>query len=396
VLKSKPKLYINFLPFCPTSSRAIHYYVGNHYEVTNGVATKYYYFGKQRIAMRTTAGVVYLHSDHLGSTSATSGASVSSQTYYAYGNIRSTTGTAPTDFGFTGQKRDASAGLLFYNARYYDPTIGRFVSADSIVPSPGNPQTLNRYAYAYNNPLRYNDPTGHDAPDIINFLGEFSTGAANEAWYNIAWFIPAHEALQVQAGESDAMMAGRVFGDVIAIGVGVGEMAGGVGIFGGGAAACGTVVLCLAGAPAMAVGATVAGSGAWTTGTAMANGANNLNNLIARASANDYRRRFEQSMGRRQLPDHDLHHGFPKAEEFSKFFKRLGIDVHDPKNLYEIPRPIHQQTYKGLTFDESWNGLWRAWIAEHPKATLEQVIEFRNLLANDFGIEQYLVKLPGQ
>jgi len=122
-------------------------------------------FGKQRVAMRTSTGVLYLHSDHLGSTSATSGASVSSQNYYAYGNIRSTTGTAPTDFGFTGQRRDASAGLMYYGARYYDATLGRFVSADTIVPQAGNPQDLNRYAYVNNNPLTYVDPSGHCAED---------------------------------------------------------------------------------------------------------------------------------------------------------------------------------------------------------------------------------------
>ena len=42
----------------------------------------------------------------------------------------------------------------------HDPAIGRFIQADSIVPAPGNPQSLNRYAYVYNNPLRYSDPSG--------------------------------------------------------------------------------------------------------------------------------------------------------------------------------------------------------------------------------------------
>ncbi len=145
------------------------YYVGNHYEVTIGVATKYYYFGKQRVAMRVGANTrLYLHSDHLGSTSATTnsaGTSTSSQLYYAFGGIRS--GSAPTDFGFTGQRKDASANLMYYNARYYDTTLGRFVSADSLVPDRKNPQSLNRYSYVYNNPLKYNDPSGHcPNPDL--------------------------------------------------------------------------------------------------------------------------------------------------------------------------------------------------------------------------------------
>jgi len=46
-------------------------------------------------------------------------------------------------------------------ARFYDPMLGRFLSADTIVPEPGKPQSLNRYSYVYNRPLMYNDPTGH-------------------------------------------------------------------------------------------------------------------------------------------------------------------------------------------------------------------------------------------
>jgi hypothetical protein len=48
-----------------------------------------------------------------------------------------------------------------YNARYYDPWLGRFVSADTVVPEYANPQAWNGYSYALNNPLRYVDPTGH-------------------------------------------------------------------------------------------------------------------------------------------------------------------------------------------------------------------------------------------
>ncbi len=67
----------------------------------------------------------------------------------------------PTDYQFTGQKKDTGTGLYYYGARYYDPVTGRFVSADTIVPSSGNPQSLNRYSYVYNNPVKYTDPTGH-------------------------------------------------------------------------------------------------------------------------------------------------------------------------------------------------------------------------------------------
>jgi hypothetical protein len=50
-------------------------------------------------------------------------------------------------------------GLYFYNARWYDPSLGRFIQADTVTP-PGV-LGMDRYAYVSNNPIRYNDPTGH-------------------------------------------------------------------------------------------------------------------------------------------------------------------------------------------------------------------------------------------
>jgi RHS repeat-associated protein len=76
-----------------------------------------------------------------------------------YGECLQSQGTLGTDKRFTGQRLD-NTGLYYYGARYYDPTIGRFISADSIVQSYSNPQSLNRYSYVFNNPLKYVDPSG--------------------------------------------------------------------------------------------------------------------------------------------------------------------------------------------------------------------------------------------
>ena len=48
------------------------------------------------------------------------------------------------------------------NGRVYDPLIGRFMSADTIIPNPYDLRAFNRYSYVYNNPLKLFDPTGHD------------------------------------------------------------------------------------------------------------------------------------------------------------------------------------------------------------------------------------------
>jgi RHS repeat-associated protein len=142
------------------------YYVGGIYELSEGVRTSYYYVSGQRTAMRRNGTLTYLHGDHLGSTSlATSdqGGEVYRRGYYPFGEERYAVGVAVTDYGFTGQREEAGFGLYDYDARYYDPYLNRFPSPDTIVPNPANPQSLNRFSYVYNNPLKYTDPDGHFA-----------------------------------------------------------------------------------------------------------------------------------------------------------------------------------------------------------------------------------------
>ena len=64
-------------------------------------------------------------------------------------------------FGYTGLGYDASSGLSYARARYFDSSIGRFISQDTYEGELNNPLSLNLYTYVENNPLRYVDPTGH-------------------------------------------------------------------------------------------------------------------------------------------------------------------------------------------------------------------------------------------
>ena len=76
------------------------------------------------------------------------------------------------------------------NARYYLPEVGRFISADTIVPEPGNPQSYNRYTYGFNNPVKYSDPSGHtpwDILDVISFFWSAADFATNPSWANAGW-----------------------------------------------------------------------------------------------------------------------------------------------------------------------------------------------------------------
>jgi RHS repeat-associated protein len=111
------------------------------------------------------SGVIYRHADHLGGTvlvMRADAAVLERVVYKPYGEVVATAGgsTDAPPFGFTGQRYEASIGIYDYGARWYDPGLGRFLQPDSLVPEPANPQSLNRYAYALNNPTNLIDPTG--------------------------------------------------------------------------------------------------------------------------------------------------------------------------------------------------------------------------------------------
>jgi RHS repeat-associated protein len=65
-------------------------------------------------------------------------------------------------------------GLMDYNARMYDPALGRFTQADTIIPSTQGVQAWDRFAYTNNNPVRYSDPTGHEAIPWNTFFISFT------------------------------------------------------------------------------------------------------------------------------------------------------------------------------------------------------------------------------
>ena len=129
-------------------------YVNPNYQIKAGVVTKYYTGG----AMRVGGVLYYTLGDHLGSTNITtntSGTKIAEMRYKAWGEVRYSDNDIHTDKTYTGQRTYASDfGLMYYNARWYDSSIGRFVQADSV-------QGYDRYAYVDNNPVNKIDPSGH-------------------------------------------------------------------------------------------------------------------------------------------------------------------------------------------------------------------------------------------
>ncbi len=144
------------------------YYVGKIYEleVDGEVETerKYYSLGGQRFAVRDDGVLNWILSDHLGSSSVSAHANGSWRgeiAYTPFGEMRASRGMTLTDYRYTGQRLEAEVGLYFYQARWMDPVVGRFTQADTLIPDPGNPLSLDRYAYVYSNPVKYTDPSGH-------------------------------------------------------------------------------------------------------------------------------------------------------------------------------------------------------------------------------------------
>jgi RHS repeat-associated protein len=112
-------------------------------------------------AVNGSAQEVY-HADRLGSVRAltdASGAAIAGYRTDEYGVPTVTTGSSSQPFGFTGEQRDATA-FSYLRARYYDPGLGRFIAGDQWTGLQARPMSLNRFAYANQNPVTHRDPSG--------------------------------------------------------------------------------------------------------------------------------------------------------------------------------------------------------------------------------------------
>jgi RHS repeat-associated protein len=163
-------------------------WIGNYYEEKGGKALFHIFANGQQVctfetnsalfngSSTDTNHVAYYYSeDNINSSCAlSSGATPASQqevnVYYPFGRTKA--GTLQASFQvsrrFTGQILDTESGLYYYNARYYDPELGRFIQPDGSIPDISNPQSYNRYSYCVNNPLRYTDPDGKAPSDWAN------------------------------------------------------------------------------------------------------------------------------------------------------------------------------------------------------------------------------------
>lgn len=122
------------------------------------------------LAGSAQAQVTYYHNDISGTpimATDASGSLLWKENYRPFGEKLTHAAAAATNsIGFAGKPFDDQTGLSFMGARYYDPTLGRFMGVDPREADPGDPHSFNRYAYANNNPYKYVDPDGHSPLDV--------------------------------------------------------------------------------------------------------------------------------------------------------------------------------------------------------------------------------------
>jgi len=150
---------------------------------------------------------VYYHGDLVGTPLALtngSGFVVARGENFPFGED-ATANAIPGPHKFTGKELDEEIGLYYFNARYYDAKLGRFISVDPVGGGIANPQSWNRYAYVENNPLTRIDPTGETFWDVLD-VGFFAASIGN-LWKKALTGMPitAGDNLQV-AGDAVGML----------------------------------------------------------------------------------------------------------------------------------------------------------------------------------------------
>ncbi|MFB8798301.1 MAG: putative Ig domain-containing protein [Microcoleus sp.] len=131
-----------------------------------------YVYGYDLVGKLQGSQPSFYHADGLGSTRLLTnglGGVTDSYAYDAYGNLIASAGASNNAYLFAGEQRDGETGLDYLRARYYDPLVGRFVSADAYEGTLNDPMSLHDYQYAHANPVVNTDPSGYFT------LSEFAT-----------------------------------------------------------------------------------------------------------------------------------------------------------------------------------------------------------------------------
>ena len=216
---------IKKITYNENSSQKTTYYIDDNFirEVNSSgnYDTKYYYHNGQLIAREENNGdKYYYHLDHLGSTNVVTdqnGDVVEETSYLPFGEILE---GGESKFTFTGKEAD-STGIMYFGARYYSPFLRKFTQPDTVIQDVYDPQSLNRYSYARNNPVKYVDETGNWWHIPIGAAVGALIGGTVSAIYQ---YRRTRRIVWRDVGKSAG--AGAVFGGVAAATFGIGLAAG--------------------------------------------------------------------------------------------------------------------------------------------------------------------------
>jgi RHS repeat-associated protein len=134
---------------------------------------------------------------------------VDTYSYDPTGNILSQTGTVPNNWQYAGGYFNQNTGLTKFGTRYYDPTLGRWTQQDPVGGSLGNPDSLNRYLYAKDNPVNFTDPSGKDAASCVGAILVIGISGLQVIGITVA-FVLVLAAAVVDLGPFGAILAGII------------------------------------------------------------------------------------------------------------------------------------------------------------------------------------------
>jgi RHS repeat-associated protein len=168
--------------------------------VTIDDGTRKYVYGLGLAYAATGSAVEVYHTDGQGSVRAitdVSGSLIASYRTDEWGISTASSGISAQPLGFAGEPRDAT-GLSYLRARYLDPTLGRFLTRDTLGGHGSAPTSLNRYAYALANPVTLTDPSGRSASSKANGGGVDQYGCSTadpcfpalQCFYGVCWLTP--------------------------------------------------------------------------------------------------------------------------------------------------------------------------------------------------------------
>jgi len=178
--------------------------------------TLHFYANGLHISENRSGMIEYFHQDHLGSTrlkTDENGTSIYETNYAPFGPSYGESGLE--EFKYTGKQEDSS-GLYYFGARFYDPEIGRFITKDVMPGSLIDPQSLNRYVYCRNNPLKYTDPDGRIfiAPWLANAAAGAFIGAVTNALFYCAQNLHKTDSPEFWGGLGKVVVSGAVSGAI--------------------------------------------------------------------------------------------------------------------------------------------------------------------------------------